>query len=184
MNRRALVAAALPALVLFTCGLAACAGPDAADPGDPGGTPIDPGAPGDTGVGSFSMQLTLAGGFRFDEVSYDVSGNGFHKTGTINVSASSEVSVIVGGVPFGAGYTLQLTARDIDRKLMPCTGTTTFDIPTATIVAVPIHLSCHEAPRLPVATAVPVPRWAALMVAALLLAFGMQAVRRRGRARL
>jgi hypothetical protein len=177
-GRRAFVVAAV-AFAAF--GLSGCAGPDAADPGDPGGAPIVPGTPGgDPGVGSFSMQLTLGGGFRFDEVSYDVSGNGFHKTGTINVASSTEASVVVGGVPLGTGYTVQLTARDVDHKLLPCTGSATFDIQSAATVAVPVHLSCHEAPVV-APQAVPVPRWAALMVAALLLTFGLYAVPRRRR---
>ena len=187
MSGRARVLAALPAVVFAACalaagGLAGCAGPDAAaGPDDPGGAPVVPGTPGgDTGVGSFSMQLTVGGGIRFDQVSYDVSGNGFHKAGTIDVAASNVISTVVGGVPFGSGYVLQLTTQDVDRKLTPCTGMATFDIPGAATVPVPVRLICHELAA-PTAQAVPVPRWSTLMVAALLLTLGMHAVRRRRR---
>jgi len=170
----------LAAVVLAACGLAACAGPDATDPGGQG--TIDPGAPGDPTVGSFTMQLTLASGFRFDKVNYDVSGaNGYHQSGAIDVATSSAVSVVIGGVPLGTGYDLKLTAQDVEHKLSPCIGAAVFDVPNATTVVVPVRLSCHELARVPAAP-VPVPRWAALMIGAGLLTLGMQAVRRRGRA--
>lgn len=170
------------ALVLAACGLGACAGPDAADPTGQGTAPIDPGTPGDLGVGSFSMNLTLAGGYRFDKVSYDVSNsNGYHQSGAIDVAASSAVSVVIGGVPFGTNYDLKLTAQDVEHKLAPCMGAAVFDVPNATTVVVPVRLSCHELTPAPAAP-VPVPRWAPPMIASLLLTLGMQAVRRRGRA--
>jgi hypothetical protein len=156
----------------------ACADPDAVAPGQTGATPLDPGTPGAVdGVGSFSMSLSVGGGIRFDQLAYDVSGNGFHKADTINVAASSAIAVVVGGVPFGTGYTLRLTAQDVEHRLAACSGTATFDLPSATIVPVPVHLSCHELPT--AAAAVPVPRWATLTVAALLVTLGMFGSRRR-----
>ena len=80
----------------------------------------------------------------------------------------------------GSGYVLQLTAQDVDHKLAPCTGMATFDIPRAATVPVPVHLSCHE--LVASSQPVPVPRWATLMVAALLLTLGMRALRRPRRA--
>jgi hypothetical protein len=164
--------------------LAGCDGmPDgsAADPGQPGGVSAVPETPGGGDVGTFSMNLTVGGGFRFEQVSYDVSGNGFHKADTINVAASSAVSIIVGGVPFGTGYTVKLTTRDVAQKLSPCTGTATFDIPSAALVQVPVHLSCHEVPVVAAPQAAPVPRWAVLIMAGLLLSVGAQAASRRRR---
>jgi len=143
--------------------------------------PLGPGPTGgDTDIGSFSMNLTVASAFRFGEVSYVVSGNGFSKTGSINVAGSSTVSTIIGGVPFGSGYTVQLTAQDLDHKLTPCTGSAMFDIRSAAIAQVPVHLICHEIPATQV-QAVPVPPWAGIALAALLLALGVIAVRRRDR---
>jgi hypothetical protein len=139
----------------------------------------DPGAAGgDTDVGSFSMSLTLAGGYRFGEVGYDVSGNGFHKTGAIPVAASTTVSAIVDGIPFGTGYLLRLTAQDADRKLAPCTGSASLDVTSPAVVPVSVHLTCHEARRVQ-AVPVPIPRSASLILAGLLLAIGTLAARRR-----
>ena len=167
----------LAALVL----LASCEGmPDGAPgPGTvgPEGTQA-PGGPGaDPGVGSFSLSLTLGGGAPISEVSYDVSGNGFHKAGVIDVAASTTVATVIGGIPIGRGYLLQLTAQDTEHRLSGCTGSASFDIPTATTVPVPVHLSCHELPAAP--QPVPVPRWASFALAALLLAAGGRISRRR-----
>ena len=43
----------------------------------------------DPGVGSFSVELTAGGGFRFSQLSYDVRGNGFHKAAALDVAAST-----------------------------------------------------------------------------------------------
>jgi hypothetical protein len=130
-------------------------------------------------VGSFTMSLTAAGKYQFNQVSYDLVGNGFHKADTINVSASTTLSAVVGGIPFGTGYHVQLTAQDADHKLTPCTGTASFDIQAATTVSVPVTLDCREAA---VTQNVPVPPWASFVLGALLLALGMLLVRRFPRA--
>ncbi len=147
-----------------------------------GAGPVGPVGPagGDTDIGSFSMNLTVGSRFRFDVVSYTVSGNGFQKAGAVDVAGSSTVSTIIGGVPFGSGYALELTAQDVDHKLMPCTGSATFDLHSAEIVPVPVHLTCHEIPAAE-ATPVPIPPWAGILLAACLLALGAGAVRRRDR---
>jgi len=151
-------------------------------PGAPGEGPGPAG--GETGVGSFSMSLTLGGGYRIGDVGYDVSGNGFHKAGVINAAASTTVSAIVDGIPFGAHYLLQLTAQDVDHKLGGCTGSASFDVTSAAVVPVPVQLTCHQ---LRPVQAVPIPRWASLVLAALLLGLGavgqLPTARRRGRRR-
>ena len=141
--------AALAALFLATCAdlpleteTGAGGGAGSVGPVGPGPT----GGGGDTDIGSFSMNLTVGSAVRFGEVSYTVSGNGFQKAGTVNVAGSSTVSTIIGGVPFGSGYVVQLTAQDLDHKLTPCTGSATFDVQSAALVQVPVHLICHEVP--------------------------------------
>jgi hypothetical protein len=161
--------------------LAGCEGlPDgAAAPVDPNGTPVAPGTPAADGdVGSFSMNLTLGGALQINEVSYDLSGNGFHKTGSLNVAGSSSLSVVIGPIPVGTGYVVQLTAQDAAHKLTGCAGSASFDIRSATTTQVPVHLTCHEVPA-PAPAAVPVPRWATFMITALLLSLGAAALRRR-----
>jgi hypothetical protein len=165
----------LPALLLS---LASCEGPAGQAAPAPGDVPVDPGTPAD--VGSFQMSLTVGGGVQLSEVSYDISGNGFHKAGTINVANSASVATVIGGIPFGTGYALALTAQDAGHQLTGCSGSATFDIPNATTVQVPVHLICHEQPRVAV-QAVPVPPWARFVLAAALLAAGVGAARRRAR---
>jgi len=149
--------------------------PQSTGPGT--GAPVVPPAGGGD-VGSFSVSLTVGGAFRFDSFSYDVSGNGFHRAGTVNVAASTTVASVIGGIPFGTGYQLQLTMQDVDHKLTPCTGSSTFAITSTGTIPVPVHLTCHEVPVAP-PVAVPVPRWASVAFAALLVGVGSLALRRR-----
>lgn len=167
-----LVAAAFAGLAAASC---------APLPDDAGASPPDPrittpgdGHPGE-GVGSFSMSLTLGGRFRFGDVGYDVSGgSGFHKAGTIDAAGSATISTIIGGIPFGTGYVVRLTAQDIDHALMPCTGSSAFDVASPATVPVPVHLTCREIRAVPV----PVPPWATAAFAALLLVLGARALGR------
>jgi hypothetical protein len=123
------------------------------------------------------MQLMLPSGFRFDSVSYDISGNGFHRAASVDVSASSTFSTVVGGIPLGHGYLAQLTTQDVEHRLTPCVGSAPFDVTSAATVAVPVHLTCSEVPKAPVAS-VPVPRGASYLLAGLLLLAGTFACRR------
>jgi hypothetical protein len=172
-------AALFAGLAIVASCAASCASGCASTPNEP--PPSGQGA--DPNVGSFSMQLTAGGGYRFGQVSYDVSGNGFHKAGSIDVAASATLSTVVGGIPFGTGYKLQLTTLDAAHALTPCTGSATFDITGAATTAVPVHLTCHEVPKATAVAAVPVPRWATAALAGLLLAMGATGARRRTRAR-
>jgi hypothetical protein len=127
-------------------------------------------------VGSIAMSLSLGGGFRVDTVSYDVSGNGYHKADSIPVDRSTTISAIATGIPFGRNYRLQITAQDAARRLTPCVGAASFDVASAVPVSVPVHLTCREVP-----VSVPVPRTASLFIAALLLALGTRFLGRRER---
>jgi hypothetical protein len=131
----------------------------------------------DPGVGSFSFELTLGGGFRISQASYDVSGNGFHKAATLDVASSTALSTVIGGIPFGVGYVATLTVQDAAHKLAPCTGSATFDISGAATVQVPIHLDCREL-KATAPQSVPLPPIARYALAALLLVFGALGIRR------
>ena len=92
--------------------------PGASAAGDPA-----PSAGGDTG--SVALALTLPPAIQFASISYDLSGNGFHKASSIDVSKSSTFSTIVSGIPLGTGYTAELTAQDSAHKLTGCAGSAT-----------------------------------------------------------
>jgi len=157
------------ALVAGALGFAACqpapdapaAGPGASLPGD---------------VGSVSFELTLAGGFQFSRVSYDISGNGFHKAADVSVAGSSAVSIVVSGIPRGVGYTVKLAAQDTAHRLTPCTGAATFDVTSGAVVSVSVHMTCSVLP--PVVTSVPMPLSATFALGLFLLALGAARVRR------
>src|SRR6478609_9132801 len=64
-------------------------------------------------AGSIGLQLTAAPGITLNAVSYTISGNGFTKTGGIDVSGAPIISGTVGGIPAGKGYTITLTATSV-----------------------------------------------------------------------
>ena len=134
-------------------------------------------------VGSVSLELTLNGGFRFDQVSYDISANGFHRAASVSVADSTTVATLVGGIPFGTGYMVTLTAQEVTGKLTGCQGAAAFDVQSSATVPVPVHMSCREVagppppPPPPPPPSVPVPRAAIGALAAILLALGAARVR-------
>jgi hypothetical protein len=163
------------ALIVAGLGLAACQPP----PGEgPKGKGPAPGPTAEEGVGSIQLALSIGGGLRFDSVSYDIGGNGFHKAATIDVSKSSSFSTIVGGIPLGTGYTVTLTAQDAAHKLTGCSGSAPFSLTSAGVVPVAVNVQCHEAPITTVPPSVPVPRGVAYGLGLALLALGLARVRR------
>jgi len=172
LTQRTVRAAVLGVLVAGGLGLAACEPP----PGPGATTTASPvAAADDANIGSVSFQLTLAPGYQFTQMSYDISGNGFHTAGTANVTNSSTFSTVVSGIPVGSGYTATLKAQDLGQKLMTCQGSAMFSITGGATTAAPIHLTCHETVNPP---SVPVPRGAVFALGGLLLALGAARVRR------
>jgi hypothetical protein len=171
IERRALIG-------LFVAGLGFAACEPA--PSSGGGSTTSAGA----NVGSVSFKLTIGSGsdsYSFNQVSYDLSGNGVHRNAVVDVSRSTSFSTVVSGIPFGNGYVLALSAQDVAHKLTPCQGSSTFDVATASTVPVAVDLTCHEvSPALP--PAVPVPRPAIYALGALLLVLGATRVRRASQA--
>src|SRR4051794_112888 len=55
-------------------------------------------------VGSLGLNLDVGSGVTLNAVTYTITGNGFSKTGTIDVSGSSTISGTIGGIPAGNGY--------------------------------------------------------------------------------
>jgi hypothetical protein len=150
------------ALLFGALALAACQ-PPAAAPGSTSGA---------TEVGTVSFELTLGGGYTIASVNYDISGNGFHRSADVSVANSATFRTIVGGIPFGTGYTATLTVQDTDHRLLPCQGSSTFDVASAGTTPVAVHLACKAMATTPPPPPVPMPRWAVLALGALLLTTG------------
>jgi hypothetical protein len=132
-------------------------------------------------VGSVSFELTLGGKYHFNSFNYDIAGNGFHKTDSVNVAATSTISAVVDNIPAGTGYQATLTATATEQDLTPCTGSATFDVTAGATVALPVHLTCHVKPTMqppPPPPAVPVPPAAGYALAALLGVLGVARARR------
>jgi hypothetical protein len=167
---------ALIGLFVAGLGFAACEPPQPSGGGSTSAT---------AAVGSVSFKLTIGSGsdsYTFNQVSYDLSGNGFHRDAVVDVSKSTSFSTVVSGIPFGKGYVLALSAQDVAHKLTPCQGSSTFDVTTASTVPVAVDLACHEVSPAPPPPAVPVPRPAIYALAALLLVLGATRVRRASQA--
>jgi hypothetical protein len=138
--------------------------------------------PAEANVGSVSFKLTVAGKYHFNQVTYDLSGNGFHRNATIDVTDSTTFSIVVSGIPFGTGYSLALTANDVAQALTPCQGTATFDVTSPTEVPVAVGMTCQvKLATPPPPPAVPVPRPAIYALGGLLFVLGAARVRRTAR---
>lgn len=114
--------------------LTACSGQDAA-------------LENEAGIGEVGFALQLPSGTVIDSVSYAIVGPmGFIKDGVIEVSASTKLTAVIGGIPAGRGYQITLTATTTD-GLTSCTGSTAFDVLSSKITATTVAMTCHEERR-------------------------------------
>ena len=104
-----------------------------------------PAAPGEA-TGTVGLELQV-GSVTVNTISYDISGNGVHKTGTIPVQSSTKIAAVIGGLPPGNGYVITLTATAANDSTVTCTGSATFNIVAGTSTAVQVHLECKVPPR-------------------------------------
>jgi len=89
------------------------------------------------------LGLQLTPGVSITNAVYTISGpNGFFSAGSVDVGDSADVSVVIGHVPVGSGYELDLTATASDGQTI-CDGSTLFDVavdkPSTTVS---VHLVC------------------------------------------
>jgi Calcineurin-like phosphoesterase len=98
-------------------------------------------------VGAAGLAVSLPGGAVLNTVSYTVTGPaGFIRTGTIDVSHSSKISVLL-SLPAGGPYTIALTGNSSDGSIN-CMGTSSgFSVTAHQTTSVTVSLDCHEAPR-------------------------------------
>jgi phospholipase C len=106
--------------------------------------PIDATQP--ENVGEISLDLQLAPGVGINTVSYTITGPlGFSRKGNIDVSNSSTVSAVIGGIPFGVGYQIVLRAVTANGT-GACMGSATFDIDGPDTKPVALHMTCQLQP--------------------------------------
>lgn len=93
---------------------------------------------GDEQRGSVGVHLDVAPGVTLDSVTYSITGNGFSKTGSIDVSGAPKISGTIGGIPAGSGYTITLTATATNGATF--SGSATFSVTAGGTSSVTIHL--------------------------------------------
>lgn len=89
-------------------------------------------------VGSVGLNLEVAPGVTLASVTYTITGNGFTKTGTIDVSGAPIIQATIGGIPAGQGFTFTLSATASDGTT--ASGSASFDVTAGAITGVTIHL--------------------------------------------
>lgn len=128
-------------------------------------------------AGSIELSLQL-GAQKLDSMSYAIVGSGFSKSGNLDVSHSSKVSGVVGGIPFGTNYSLTMTGKGAASVPMDCTGSTSFDLKDTGPLPVNIQITCKEPAVVEPPVPAPVPPFAVLALAGLLGALGIAVQRR------
>ncbi|MEI9935602.1 MAG: lamin tail domain-containing protein [Pseudomonadota bacterium] len=126
--------AALLALVGLSVGLSVfgCSGADS----------IAPAPEASEEVGSVGLALQ-AGGVTLNNVSYTIVGSGFTKSGTLDVTNSTSISAVIGGIPAGNGYTITLSASDAGSSGTTCSGSATFSVTAGATTSTQVNLQCR-----------------------------------------
>ncbi len=130
--------AAILALTGVSVGLSVfgCSAPDASPPGQ---------AHENTGAIGLSLQ---ASGVTLNSVAYTIIGpGGFSKAGTIDVTNSSQISTVIGGIPAGNGYSVSLTAADAGNSGITCAGSASFNVTAGATTSAVVHLICKVPPK-------------------------------------
>ncbi len=100
----------------------------------------------DPSTGTVGLSL-LVGDAAVNSISYDISGNGQHKTGTIALDNSTKIATIIGGLPAGNGYVITLTATAANDSTITCSGAATFSVVAGATASVQVHLECKVPAR-------------------------------------
>jgi hypothetical protein len=94
-------------------------------------------------VGSVGLALTLADGETVLSATYTITGpSSFSRTGTIDVSASTTLSFVIGGIPAGSGYSIEVDASATDGGAT-CSGSAGFMVSPHATTAVTVNIDCH-----------------------------------------
>jgi phospholipase C len=104
------------------------------------------GSNGNEDVGSIGLQLQVGTGVTLNTLSYTITGPGsFSRMGTIDVSNSTTISAIIGGIPFGSGYMISVSGKSLEGTAT-CGGSATFNVTSAATTQVAIHVTCGVQP--------------------------------------
>jgi len=128
-------------------------------------------------AGSIELSLKVAGK-QLDSMSYAVVGSGFATSGSLDVSHSTKVSGVIGGIPFGSNYALTMTGKGVGPAALDCSGSTSFDLHEVGPLPVSISITCKESAVVVEPTPAPVPPLAIVSLACMLAALGVLAQRR------
>ncbi len=141
MNSRLLRVVLGLAIAIPGCSANATNGSTSADPSVPDG----PGAAQDTG--SVGLRLMLPAGQQIEVLAWTIAGpNGAAtvvQTGTVD-SQSLGVSIVVGNIPVGNGYRIDLSGTATDGSVT-CTGSAPFNVAARTTTDVSLELACSVA---------------------------------------
>ena len=97
--------------------------------------------------GELGLALQVGSGLTINSASYTIIGpNSFSKTGTIDLSAATSFSAIIGGIPAGTGYSISVSATATDGTTN-CGGSASFNVTARTTTSVTLPLDCHQAPK-------------------------------------
>lgn len=95
-------------------------------------------------AGEVSLALSLSSGASLNSVSYTVTGpGGFAQSGSLDVSHSSKITGVIGGLPAGAGYSVSLSATSTDASVT-CNGSATFSVTAKQTTPVTVAMACRE----------------------------------------
>src|SRR6478609_11265815 len=92
-------------------------------------------------VGSVGLALQ-AGGVALRSISYTIINTGFSKSGTIDVTNSTQISTVIGGIPAGNGYSISLTATDAANSAVTCAGSASFSVTAGATSSAQVRLQC------------------------------------------
>ncbi|MEN9580756.1 MAG: hypothetical protein RJA70_3765 [Pseudomonadota bacterium] len=97
----------------------------------------------DTIVGEVEFALNLGHEIDLASVHYDVSGNGYSRSGDVNVQKSRVLRFQLGGLPVGEGFVITLSALGAKDPEITCSGSSTFDIQRGQLTRTSVTLTCR-----------------------------------------
>jgi hypothetical protein len=162
-------------VILATLALGGCGG-GAAESADPGPSEAQVATDTPGRLGAINLNLDLGTGIALKSATYEITGPAFEQSAPIDVSHGTTLSVVVPGVPLGAGYVATLNASTMDKMPVFCGGSQSFAVTSTGVTPVNIHVVCKHA-----AGAVPVPTTALIALSGLLLGLGVFALGRLSR---